>query len=197
MEVSELDKHEFAKLLSENLKSRTIVCRKGEVYALDHTASGMLWVIEKGSLITVELDESGREIGTGIYNSDMIIGISSFFENEHCTTCKPIQDTVLRAYQIKSVIRLLKENPEHCFYALQYAASLFCFSIDFLKLNTFSSLEGRLAWFEKLVREYTQEDQLDIPDTLIAGFLGIHPSSLSRVRNHPAKKRKTQPPTTG
>ena len=107
-------KFNFADFFRDNLKSQTIMCKKGGTYALEYGATGVMWMIESGVLITVQNESSGKEIGTGLYNTGMMLGIMSFTGIDSCVICKMITDVELRGYHTKDIEALLKANPDAC-----------------------------------------------------------------------------------
>ncbi len=184
-----MDKFEFADFLNKNLKSRTLMCKKGDTYALNYVAAGMVWMVESGIIITEQYSDDGREIGTGIYSDGMLLGISSIVDDSRCVMCRIVKDTVLIGYQTKEFCKLLEENSEACFYALKFACSRYKFAIDTVRLNALDNINTKIEKFNNMLSSNENLKNIDLPDNVIAGYLGIHPSSISR-----AKKKNSNSP---
>lgn len=185
-----MEKFDFARFLSDNLKSRTLNCKQGSTYALEYGSAGMVWMVKSGVLITVQNEESGKEIGTGVYNEGMLLGIVSFTGIDRCVICKMITDVELCGYQAKDVEALLKSNPEACYYAFQFACTRFKYVMDNLRINALDSITERIEKFENMLSSTEELKSVVLPDNVIATYLGIHPSSMSRARKKNPGKNK-------
>lgn len=185
-----MNNFEFADLLKKNLRSRTMVCKKGSTYALEYGSEGMIWMVESGVLITVQNEESGKEIGTGVYTDGMMLGIVSFTGIDRCVICKMITDVVLRSYRTAEVAELLKSDPDAAYYAFQFACTRFKYVMDNLRINALDSVADRIEKFESILGGNEQLKNVVLPDNVIATYLGIHPSSMCRARKKAQSQNK-------
>ena len=183
-------KFNFADFFRDNLKSQTLMCKKGNTYALEYGATGVMWMIESGVLITVQNESSGKEIGTGLYSTGMMLGIISFTGIDSCVICKMITDVELRGYRTKDIEALLKANPDACYHAFQFACSRFKYVMDNLRVNALDSVSERIEKFEAIINGTEELSNIDLPESVIANYLGIHPSSMSRARKSNANQSK-------
>lgn len=99
---------ELKKTISE---ARNRVVRKGQVIYYDGDPTNGLYLILKGKVKTVKLDEDGRELMTGIHITDDYLGVHAGLSNEayndtataleECVVChisKPQLDELLNLY---------------------------------------------------------------------------------------------------
>ena len=63
--------------------------------------------------------------------------------------------------------------------------------MDNLRVNALDSVSERIEKFEAIINGTEELSNIDLPESVIANYLGIHPSSMSRARKsnaNPSKK---------
>jgi hypothetical protein len=145
-----------------------------------------MWVVEQGVIISERNSNGGSLIGTGIYSKGMIIGISGLNDINGIVMCKPLQNAVLLGYCQKDVLDLLSTNGDAAIFLLQFACARFYFLLHSLELNSLHDIDERIDELENILSGLKQ----NVPDTVLAEYLGIHPASIGRARKNKMIKLK-------
>lgn len=82
--------------------------KKGEVIYKEQEHSNMIYLISKGVVKTHKMDESGKELITGLYRADDFLGFTSFVDNvayqESATVLEDVQLVGVSKTELKEVL---------------------------------------------------------------------------------------------
>ena len=187
-----MDIHELTEKFKSTLSYKCVSCTPNTVYAIPYGYDSYMWVVDEGILINERNSRDGALIGTGIYASDMILGISSLDNKSGMIMCRPLQHSVLLQYSTKDIMNLLSMDVEATNCVLRFACSRFYFMLHTLEFNTLHSVDERVGELEKILSSVNQ----NVPDTVLAEYLGICPASIGRARKNRMLKSKKHSPET-
>lgn len=176
--------------LKNTLPVKTVTLKRNSTFVLTYGPEDVLWGIDEGVIITEKNNSNGSLLGTGIYSKGMFIGVTAFNNDEGIITCRAIKRSTLTRFKTKEVVELLKRRPDLMLLMLKFLADRFRFFVNFLEMNSLHSTDERVEYFEKMLSQFNDTDILNISDTIIAEYLGMHPISVSRARKHILEKRK-------
>ena len=173
---------EFTKYLGDKLDGKILKQNKNVCYVLSFGADDAMWLLQRGVIITEHNNSDGTQIGTGVYGPGMMIGVTAVNGESGIVNCKPLKDAVVVGYRTKDILKLMNENQEITMYLLKFMCGRFRFLMRSLEMNSLRSISERIHFFEKLIKDFGDEELMDFSDNVIAEYLGIHPASISRAR---------------
>lgn len=173
---------EFIERLNKKLESRVLKLVKNVCYVLSYGPNDVLWLVQDGVLITERNNSDGTLIGTGVYGPGMIVGVTALNDESGMITCKPMKDTYIAGYKTKELLELMKEDQEITMYLVRFLCGRFRFMMNSLEMNSVRSVQERIEFFEKLIKDHDDGELVSFNDSVVAEYLGIHPVSISRAR---------------
>jgi CRP-like cAMP-binding protein len=175
---------EKASFIAEKFQAKTL--QKGEYILKENRISDALYFIEEGCVRSYILDHNGDEITTNLYLSPITVNdFISFFKRqptqENFQTLSECQAHFLTYQQVQESFHAMPEFREFGRMML---------------INNYSRLRDRMLDIVQLTAEQrylkliTEQPDIfqQVPLKMIATYLGITDTSLSRIRKDLAKK---------
>ena len=174
---------EFQRRLDARLKDKKIVFKAHQRYVLSYGADSLIWYVKEGVILPERNNADGSVIGTGIYGPGSLMGITAFNGDDGFISCIPLKDSVVIGYRWKELNQLILQDTEAHYYITKCLAKRFRLLMNMLELNCMHEVSARIKGFEALLSEFNDPEILNISDAIVAEFIGVHPSSVSRARS--------------
>ena len=176
----------FSKLLAV-LPSETLVLKKKKFHTFQCGPDRNILVVTSGLLMTVRSAEDGRFIGTGLYNTNTILGFSGFYNASKEVTFYTIERTTIQSISTQRMNQLLRENNELCYAMLEWITQRHFTLMDDLEAYALLPLEDRITFFENKIKAMNLPKTSSLSNVCLSIALGVHPVSVSRVHKKPKK----------
>lgn len=187
---------EMQTTLFETMKSslpiKKLVLKRNASFILTFGYDDVIWGVEDGVILAEKNNNNGTLLGTGIYSRGMLLGVTSLNGDEGIITCRAIKKTTLIRFKTTDVIKLLKKKPELMMDMIKFLAGRFRFMMDYLEINSLHNTDERIEYFENMLSKFGDPELMNISDTVIAEYLGMHPISVSRARKQILEKNKAK-----
>jgi CRP-like cAMP-binding protein len=177
-----LNDEKFIQQILAILPSQTLELKRKKFHTFSFGPQHNVWIVTDGLLMSVRSAEDGRFKGTGLYDSNSILGLSGFYGHDKEVTCFTLSRTILQGVPTRLFNDLLKENVQLCYNMMLYSSRLFTRVMDELETSTLRTLEEQIASFEHNLMQVDLPDDLSVTETCIAMAIGAHPVSVSRAR---------------
>lgn len=155
---------------------------KGEYFIKTGQVCRHVAFIEKGIVLYYKIDDKGQEIICDFAKENNWVTQYESFINQHITpiSIKAIEPTQLQIISFEKLQQLYLEVPAFELYTQKVIEKMFISSLSRSNELQVLRAEERYAKFAKEHPEIIQR----VPQYLIAGYLGIAPQSLSRIRKN-------------
>jgi CRP-like cAMP-binding protein/ActR/RegA family two-component response regulator len=171
---------ELKKIITER-KSRPV--KKNQVIYYDGDKGHGLFIVLSGKIKTTKLADDGRELMTGIYNTDDYLGINAMLANEPYTdTATALEDSQLCLIPKEQLDNLISQYPDIAREFIRILANDIRDKEDQLLQLAYNSVRKRMA--SALIRLYKQRNNSDgikISREDLAALAGMASETVSRT----------------
>lgn len=185
-----MDELALFEILKNSLPIKKLNIKCNANFVVPFGPEDVIWGIDEGIIITEKNNNDGTLLGTGIYSKGMLLGVTAFNGDEGIITCRAIKQSTLIRFKTNDVLNLLKSKPELMMQMIKFLAGRFRFMMNYLEMNSLHNTDERIEYFENMLSKFDDPELMNISDTVIAEYLGMHPISVSRARKQILEKRK-------
>lgn len=163
----------------------TMAYKTGECIYREAMNANTVYLILKGTVKTHKLDETGKELITGIYKADDFFGLSSFTHNTpHQEYATAMEETRLTSISTRQLRDLLKKNHELTMELMQTLSDHLSDAKEQLLEMAYGSVRRKAAltilkFAEKLQKN--PEDDLHVLRSDLASVAGMATETLIRA----------------
>jgi CRP-like cAMP-binding protein len=186
-----VDNQKFAEYLKTNFPFKTIKCKRNTLCALAFGSDSYIWLVDQGFFLSFLISDEGILLGTGIFKTGDIIGLTSFNGDNRILMIRSILEGQLLGYQTEKVLSYLRTDNDALSNLLKYASGRLRLLMNQLETDMLESPENRIVTFERNLAELSADKPITINDNVLASYLGMHPASVSRARKRMLLKKRT------
>ena len=174
---------EFKKKLDASIRGVILKLKKHQRYMISFGGDGMIWYIQEGIVLAEKVNADGTFLGTGLCKPGELLGVTSYNKDNGIISCIPLKESTLVGYNFNSFRDLIRKDCDAHDYVTEYLARRFRFMMNMLELNSLHEVSARIKYFEGMLMKLNDPEIMNINDTIVAEFIGAHPSSVSRARS--------------
>jgi CheY-like chemotaxis protein/CRP-like cAMP-binding protein len=159
--------------------------QKGEIIYSEDSHCNYVYLIAKGLVKTYKIDESGKELITGLYREDDFLGLTSFLESttygEYATALEPVSLSGVSKSELKN---MLTDNGGVALELMEVLADNLSEVKEHLLQMAYSSVRKKTA---QTILQFVQvlnrkpDEAIKISRNDLAAVAGIAPESLIRT----------------
>ncbi len=169
------------KLALEDKKIRTF--KKNQVIYYEADRAGSIWVVLDGKVKTTKMAEDGRELMTGLFETDDFIGINVLFsDSAYNDTATATENSHLANFPKEQFEQFISLYPDVAEKFIRILSNQIRQQEEQLMQLAYQSVRKRIA--EAIVRLYKQSgssDSINISRIDLAAMSGTAPETVSRT----------------
>lgn len=160
-----------------------IIQKKQMIYYEGDKVTG-IYLIHKGRVKTTKIAKDGRELTTGIYDTDQFIGTNVLFANGlYSDNAITLEETSLSFFPIQEIEKLISLYPDLAGKFIKLLSNEVCDKEEKLLQMAYSSVRKRIA--ESLLNYHKQHcfngDNINLTRYELAHLSGTAPETVSRT----------------